>query len=148
VNSVFYNIENGGGKPTLEAFSSNKVLFQIVETDQATISSEGVIEFNPTLGTETDNGTIMSPASILDHELDHSLAIAKDRGAYEKRKANLRDDGYTNDEEYRVITGSEQETAKANGETIDGKPTRENHKGKSVRVENETSKKKIEDEKK
>jgi hypothetical protein len=149
VNAAFYNIGNGGGKPTLEVLTSEDKRVQIIESeDGGSRHSEGVIAWDSDMGVETDNGTVMSPATVLDHELDHFNSLATDREAHDKRRSNKRTDGYSNDEEHRVITGSEQETAKANGETVNGKPTRTNHRGTSVRVENETSNKKVENEEK
>jgi len=51
----------------------------------------------------------------------------------------MRTDGYTNDEEYRVINGSEQLSALANGEIKEGQRTRRNHSGKTVFTKGPTS---------
>lgn len=42
------------------------------------------------------------------------------------------DNQYDTKEEHRVITGSEQTTARANGETKGNLPTRKNHRGRHV----------------
>lgn len=129
VNATFYNIGNGGGKPTFEVLSSKDKRVQIYESSNGSRHSEGVIAWDSDMGIETDNGTIMSPATVLDHELGHFNSLATDRESHEARRDKKRSDGYRNDEEHRVITGSEQETAKANGETKNGQPTRTSHRG-------------------
>ena len=97
------------------------------------------IIWNPTEGMQTDQGIILSPATLFAHEADHSLDDAKDARAHSDRVRVMRTDGYTNDEEYRVINGSEQLSALANGEIKEGQRTRRNHSGKTVFTKGPTS---------
>ncbi len=52
-----------------------------------------------------------------------------------------KNDQYGTNEEERVITGSEQKTAKANGEISEGQVTRTNHGGHAVVTDGVTSNK-------
>ena len=80
----------------------------------------------------------MSPTAILNHELDHALGLdkaLKDNKKLQEYIADCEkepDSQYFTKEERRVITGSEQITAKALGEIKDGEVTRENHKLSSI----------------
>ncbi len=78
-------------------------------------------------GYKTEDGDILSPATSLEHEFDHSIARVYDTEKfYKRKKAGLKN--YTDQEEYRVITGSETKTARANGEISKSKPqTRYSH---------------------
>ena len=114
------------------------------------------INWNPNKGVETDNGTIMSPATVLNHEMTHATNFdnAKkllDNGninawnAYAKRTKNGTSSAYGSIEEELVITGNEQRTARLLGEIKSDEVTRTNHKGKYVSVESPISNKKIEE---
>ena len=61
-----------------------------------------------------------------------------DAKAHSLRK-DTKDFLYDNAEEKRVITGTEQKTALANGEIKKGHVTRRNHKGETVYTEGVTS---------
>lgn len=58
---------------------------------------------------------------------------------YEVNRARGSDSQYQTKEERRVITGSEQKTSRANGETRSGQVTRRNHNGKTVITKGVTS---------
>lgn len=62
----------------------------------------------------------------MDHELDHALQAQKQNKKYVDDKGT-RDKSYDNHEEKRVIEGSEQKTAYANGEIKKGQVTRTDH---------------------
>jgi len=103
--------------------------------------SEGAIYFDPTAAVETDEGHLLSPATVLGHEVDHAL---QDKENPEQFKNDVDPiDGYDPDydtkEERRVITTSEQETAKKHGEIEDGEVTRTNHNGTEMDVTDPTS---------
>lgn len=76
--------------------------------------SEGVIRWNPTEGLETPKGAL-SPATILEHEMDHGVHWETNTSEHIKNK-KMQDAHFTNKEEKRVITGSEYSTGVANGE--------------------------------
>ena len=81
------------------------------------------------LGTYTS-----SPVEGLQHEADHGQKYNSNKEEYIK-DLNTEDEQFKNKEERRVVTGSEQETARALGKIIDGQVTRKHHMGgKTIRV--------------
>jgi RHS repeat-associated protein len=101
--------------------------------DEATKSSEfnattKTIFWFPRKGLLTDELHVLSATTILNHEIDHALQFDKNPKQQRKDKTAL-DDNYRNAEEKRVITGSEQTTAKRLGEIKVGEVTRKNHRG-------------------
>ena len=70
----------------------------------------------------------MSPATVLNHEADHALQELENP-SQKQIDRNLPDAQYHTAEERRVITGSEQETARKHGEIGNGEVTREDHWG-------------------
>ena len=76
----------------------------------------------------TDNVVELSPVTVLNHEIDHALQYDKNPEQQNTDKNSL-DENYGNKEEKRVITGSEQKTAKALGEIESTEVTRTNHSG-------------------
>lgn len=90
-----------------------------------------VIFWNSNQGSLFDTGVVSSPASILSHEADHAND-AIDDGYNHSVRNTTEDSKYDTAEEKRVITGSEQLTARANGEIKKGKVTRTNHNGITV----------------
>jgi hypothetical protein len=96
------------------------------------------ITWNPTLGLKTDNGFVLSPATILEHEADHALQRRKFPTQHSNDKVP---DGspMTNPEERRVITGTEQAVARAMGEIGVNQVTRDNHRGEGVVTTGPTS---------
>lgn len=103
----------------------------------------GGVSWNPELGLETANNIVLSPASALDHELDHALQAQVHNSKFKKDNVTF-DKNYDNLEEKRVITGSEQKTALANGEIKKGQITRsEHHDGTPVIVKGGVSSTKI-----
>ena len=114
------------------------------------------INWTPNKGVETDNGTIMSPATVLNHEMTHATHFdnAKkllDKGnidawnAYVETTKKGTSEAYSSKEEELVITGNEQRTARLLGEIKSDEVTRTNHKGKYVSVESPISNKKVEE---
>ncbi len=127
------NTTNGSGK-NLQSLAENKnVKVSVAETSENSMfsSAQNAIFWNPEGGTETDNGTVRSPASVLEHEADHAVGYNSDSKSYFDR-LNSPDSQYSNKEERRVITGSEQTTARANGEISGKQVTRRNHNGRLV----------------
>ena len=76
-------------------------------------------------------GGFFTPVTMLAHEADHAADDLTDARAHSDRR-DRKNAQYENDEEKRVITGSEQKTAFANGEIKNGQVTRKNHNGTSV----------------
>ena len=84
------------------------------------VSSPISIFWNPREGNRILDGTnsVQSPALILLHEFAHAHQYMKNQDSFERDEGILRDDGYTNNEEYRVITVPETTAARAAGEPI------------------------------
>ena len=88
------------------------------------------------MGVYTDNGTALSPTTVLNHEGDHTLDHLNNGNEH---LSTTPDSQYYNSEEKRVITGSEQTTAKKLGEIKEGEVTRNNHKGQPFEAASSTS---------
>ena len=74
----------------------------------------------------TNEGNSLSPATLLNHEFDHANQF--DKNTYQFIKdSETRDDQFGNCEDERVITGSEQDTAKKHGDIQEGDVTRKDH---------------------
>jgi len=138
-NSWNYNVGNGGGDPSFEAATNSKITINLYETDGRSFHLDGTVYWNPSEGTLTETGNVLSPSTVLDHELDHGVQRATNPDQFDNDRTPNSDNQYDTKEERRVITGSEQKTAKANGEIKNGTVTRTDHKGKSIITNGETS---------
>lgn len=120
-----YNTRNGGGDNIKRAaFDSYRYeLFEIepmISASASNLNGRNIVKWNPLTGLQTADDDILSPATILEHEFDHAIARQHDlEGFYKRANKGMKD--YTDAEEYRVITGSETKTAKANGEISSNK---------------------------
>jgi RHS repeat-associated protein len=122
VTSYNYNIENGGGDKMQAAATATDYTLNLKQTEghsnfQTTFNgprTEGTVFWNPSEGLETSQGTL-SPATILEHEMDHGVEWQTNTSEYRKNR-NTSDSHFGNLEEKRVITGSEYKTGVANGE--------------------------------
>ena len=149
VDAYRYNVGNGGGDGLRSVAENPNLMVDVQQTygvsftDQPSLAPNSgdynVVNWNPNMGLETTSGNILSPATVLDHEGDHAGKYA----AEGKVKMNLRldkeDAKYDNKEEKRVVTGSEQRTARANGEIAGPEVTRNNHQGLPVITSSPTS---------
>jgi hypothetical protein len=93
--------------------------------------SEQAIYWDPTAGIKTDKGHLLSPATVLNHEVDHALEHKINPKEFKKNTDSYTgyDPQYDTKEEKRVITISEQKTALKHGEIMKGEVTRTNHRG-------------------
>jgi RHS repeat-associated protein len=125
----------------VSALEKSKRTYYITETTDGnnrfspSSTTEGTIYWNPSLGAETDDGIMVSPTTILNHEMTHALTFdaAMDQGKVKEYIADSQkgsDPDYDTKNEKWVITRSEQKTAKALGEIGEGQVTRKNHKVK------------------
>jgi hypothetical protein len=98
-----------------------------------------IIEWNSRIGILTNNAIMLSPTSILNHEFDHALQY--DKNSLQQMKDFPKDgkNPYGSNEEKRVITGSEQKTAKKLGEIRKYEITREDHYGAAHEVKSPIS---------
>jgi len=90
------------------------------------LTSGGTISWNPTTGEEGENGTKISPTTVLNHEFDHGAGYDSNSKDFMERYRN-KDSNYSNAEEKREITGSVQRTARGLGEIAPNQITRESH---------------------
>ena len=81
----------------------------------------------------------LSPASVLNHETDHALVAVTNPTQHAETSKPGSDPQYDTKEEKRVITGSEQTTAKKLGEIKDGEVTRTDHDGTSYQTTGPTT---------
>ncbi len=101
--------------------------------------SEGAIYWDPEFGIKTDEGHLLTPATVLNHEIDHANQHKNDPKQM-KKDLKTPDSQYDNAEEKRVITGSEQKTAKKHGEIKKNEVTRKDHQhGTSMTFPDPTS---------
>ena len=91
------------------------------------------ISWNPTGGVLTDLGIVLSPATVLNHEADHALQGIKNPEQKERDKGT-QNPQYDDEEENRVINGSERRTAEALGEIGPGQNTRTTHSGQECKT--------------
>ncbi|MBR1727437.1 MAG: hypothetical protein IJ724_12480 [Muribaculaceae bacterium] len=91
------------------------------------------LSWNPTGGVLTDLGVELSPATVLNHEADHALQELEnpDKKKQDKATPNAQ---FHNEEEHRVIEGSERRTAEALGEIEPGQKTRTTHTGQEYKT--------------
>jgi RHS repeat-associated protein len=117
-----YNVKNGGGDQMKAAATATDYTLNLVQTEggsnfETTFNgprTEGTAFWNPTEGLETPKGTL-SPATILEHEMDHGVNWQTNTEEHIKGQKTS-DPHFENKEEKRVITGSEYKTGVANGE--------------------------------
>ena len=140
IKSYVYNAKNGGGKKFIEAVNSKKTIY----IDDARVYNDGndehenlggqlTVHWNPEIGIIKTDGGLQSPATQLEHEVDHAYDMAKNAHDHIVRQETS-DSQYDNKEERRVEEGSEAETARANGEA-----TRRNHRGIPYRTADPTT---------
>ena len=90
------------------------------------LKNQKMILWDPLTCVITSNGNVISATTILNHEADHALQEIENpvqKSKDEETKLTL----YGDAEERRVITGSEQRTARALGEIREGEVTRSDH---------------------
>jgi len=138
IDASNYNTKNGGGQSFKKIAENKNLKVNVAETEHCSTSSNNTIYWNSEGGTETDLGVVMSPATVLEHEADHTLSRVTNKEAHDNR-SSVPDPNYSNKEEKRVINGSEQVTARANGEVKSHQVTRKNHYGHTVITNGSTS---------
>ncbi len=130
IQAYLYNTKNGGGKKMIQAVTNHKYKIYVSESQENDATFYYHREDQPTIywqsrqGLITTEGGKQSPATALEHEMDHAIDDANNHNKHVDRKKQ-KDYQYDDKEERRVITGSEAQTAKSNNEAI-----RKDHKGK------------------
>jgi len=124
------NLVNNGAGAALGNLLTSTAKVKVVEVKGQGISSYDpntqTLKWNPKLGIITNNGTKLSPASVLNHEADHAADDVKDPNAHSAR-SRTKNAQYNTAEEQRVEQGTEQSTSFLLGEIQLGQPTRTDH---------------------
>jgi RHS repeat-associated protein len=125
-----HHLNNHNSGNMMAQLESSKIVYYIDETTGGSFynSDKRTISWDPNMAVVTNNAVELSPTSILNHEVDHALQHDKNPEQF-KKDIRTPDSEYGNMEERRVITGSEQETAKNLGEIKNDEVTREDHLG-------------------
>ncbi|MEG2600042.1 MAG: RHS repeat-associated core domain-containing protein [Muribaculaceae bacterium] len=89
-------------------------------------SKNNILNFDPDNGALVGEGNIVSPATIMVHEFDHATQFYNNKDKY-LSDVKTKDANYKNNEEKRVITGSETNAARAFGEIPSDGVTRTNY---------------------
>ena len=126
--AVQYLNEKGAAGMLAKLHASDAVYYITEGKGSAFSYKTNTIEWNPEMGLLTTEGVVMSPTSVLNHEVDHALEYDTKKDQFMK-DINTPVDNYDNAEEKRVITGSEQTTAKKLGEVGKDEVTRTDHGG-------------------
>ena len=138
-----FNKKNGGGRSTIEIASNPEIEVFLSESNQNRnhyqSGRQPTVFWVPRKALQTSDGGKQSPATALEHKMDHALGdlTASEHNNYRKRK-ELYDVQYDNAKEKKVIEGREAETAKSNNESI-----RKDHKGTLFMTESPISTLKI-----
>jgi RHS repeat-associated core domain len=115
-----YDTGNGGGDNLKEAATNNKLSINVspswVGSDNIDYYSlnENTVHWDSHRALRSVGGLRESPATILEHEMDHAVAANKDVKSFIDRINSTNEHG--NAEEDRVMGGSERKTAICNGE--------------------------------
>lgn len=135
INAYKYNTNNGGGDNMRNAALSSDITIHVIQGNSTEFYSERkqIIIWEPRKGLKTTEGGKQSPATRLEHEFDHAVDNIKNHKEHQLRRETYNKQ-YHNDEEKRVIIGSERKTARKNNESI-----RYNHQGTTYDVEGPTS---------
>ena len=99
------------------------------------ITAEGVntIYWSPDRLLATEEGHLLSPATLLGHEFEHGVDAETNYEQY-KADAKTKVPSYGDENERKVITNEEQDIAKAHGEIGTDEVTRTDHGGVYVRI--------------
>ena len=105
----------GAGKNVVKAVKDPSVLIELQEDNESTLyqnsNRKHTIFWESRKGIILSNGKKQSPAVRLEHEFDHAMDDLDNHKNHEDRR-DTPDDQYENEEERRVIEGSETETAR------------------------------------
>jgi hypothetical protein len=134
-------LKTHGSGSFMRTLEKSKTVYTIAESNSLYSKFDGktnTITWASNAMMLTTNGTSISPTTILNHELDHAAQKDQNPGQ-QKIDANTKSTDYKNKEEERVITGSEQQTAKNLGEIKEGEVTRTDHGGTLYKTDSPTS---------
>ncbi|MEG2599947.1 MAG: M91 family zinc metallopeptidase, partial [Muribaculaceae bacterium] len=131
---------NNAGEMIAKIEASEKVYYINESTNMESKYNSGTktIDWSPNTAIRTDNLYELSPAEILNHEIDH--ALQNDQNPEQQTKdSETKDPNYRNKEEKRVVEGSEKQTAIKLNKLKDGEVTRNNLFGNPYKTKGPTS---------
>ncbi len=127
--SVQHLNKYGAGGMLAKLHSSKKTYYVAEAKGNSSYNTKNnTISWDPTSALLTNELHELSPTTILNHEVDHALQHDQNPEQI-VNDGNTPDPDYGNLEEKRVISGSEQSTAKKLGEIKEGEVTRKDHGG-------------------
>jgi len=134
----YLNVHGASGK--LARLHESKTIYYIDEGSSRSNYNPKTktISWDPAMGAITNENAILSPTTVLNHEVDHALQQDRNPDQYDKDRKTP-DAQYDTKEEKRVIEGSEQGTAKKLGEIEEGEVTRKDHKATRFKTTGPTS---------
>ena len=139
IYATSYKLAVAGGFAFDAAASDSSVEIFVMESEFSSQSSKvangssmiQLVSWNPSEGLVNESGDVLSPATMLEHEIDHAYDEVKNPSLHNSG-VDTKDRNFTNKEEKRVITGNETTTARANGEISKNRRfSRDSHKSTS-----------------
>ena len=141
IQAYLYDAKNGGGENLISAATNDKYTIDLYngsksemfddykgpDTENFGYNGQNVVRWQSRKGTKFNHGKgKQSAATALEHEFDHAVDRENNGTEHRNRVGRVRTDHmqYDNEEEYRVIEGSERKTAIGNGES-----PRHSHRG-------------------
>ena len=123
IQAYVYNCINGGGEAFKRAVNRKEKIYvddaRLYDGDNS-FSNDGhqpTVYWNPEIGIRFSERGSQSPATILEHEMDHAVDYV-DNAQQHNERSRTYDKQFDTKEERRVITGNEAKTAKSNGEAV------------------------------
>jgi|GEM_PF-2029463 len=124
-----YATSNGEGTALLEAATNSDLSINLGAAVGDSYAKGDWVFWNPTQGiTDGGNAPVISPAIMLEHEMDHSVDRMLNPDSHAQNQADKSSMPHArNMEEQRVMEGTEQRTARSVGEIGAGQRTRANY---------------------
>ena len=141
IDTYWFFKETGGGENVIDAVENKNTTIYLVNADEEdgqgtefkVIGGELFVYWEARKGLLLSNGGKQSAATRLEHEFDHANDCKRDPKKHRERRER-NNDQYENEEERRVIHGSETKTARKHHEGF-----RYDHKGKTYETQDPTT---------
>jgi RHS repeat-associated protein len=141
-NKAAIKLTEKGAGAFYNSLAKSKQVYTVKEVKGEKTSSFNsktkTLSWNSKMGMITNSGRTLSPATVLNHELDHMDKFDKDpQGMWKDSDTKMQ--GFGNAEEKKVIEGSEQKAARLLGEIGFDEVTCTDHFGTAFPMRNSTS---------
>ncbi len=141
IDTYWFFKETGGGENVIDAVENKNTTIYLVNADEEdgqgtefkVIGGELFVYWEARKSLLLSNGGKQSAATRLEHEFDHANDCKRDPKKHRERRER-NNDQYENEEERRVIHGSETKTARKHHEGF-----RYDHKGKTYETQDPTT---------